>query len=253
MRADLAILRRKVAAIETGGRQAATLPTGAVGLDARLPGGGLAWGALHEALPAAAFDTPAAAAFLLALAARAAAVRPGAVVWIAPPAGFDMGGLYGPGLAAFGLDPARVILVAPPDGRSALWAGEEALGDAGVAALILVQPKPLSLPAGRRLHLAGAAGGGLGLLLSPPGASGAAVARSRWVIAARASRRPDWAVGQAGLAPPGAPAWRADLARAAGARPQSFDLEWVHATGCLHLASVLEHGSAAPTRSYSAA
>jgi protein ImuA len=253
MPADLAILRRKVAAIETGGRQAAALPTGAADLDSCLPGGGLAWGALHEALPDAPFDTPAAAAFLIALATRAAAARPGAVVWIAPRAGFDMGALYGPGLAAFGLDPRRVIILAAPDGAGALWAGEEALGDQGVAALILVQPKPLSMAAGRRLHLAGAAGGALGLLLSPPGSGGANVARSRWVIAARASRRPDWAVGKAGLAPPGAPAWRADLVRAPGARPQSFDLEWRHATRSLHLASVLEHQSVAPTRSHSAA
>jgi protein ImuA len=250
MHADLAQLRRQVAAIETKGRTASVLTTGAPGVDALLPGGGLAFAALHEALPAAPFDEAAAAAFLIALAVRAGDIRAGQVVWIVPPAAFDMGLLYGPGLAAFGLDPARVTILAAPDETAALWAGEEALACPGAAAVILIQSKPLGLSASRRLQLAAERGGGLGLLLARHDAAGAGLARTRWRIAARASAAPDWALGLPGLRPPGAPAWRADLMRVSGARPATFDLEWRHASRCLCVPAVLGHAAPLTARRF---
>ena len=110
----VARLRCAVAAIE-GRREAA--PARAA---ARLPltraldralGGGLAADGLHEIAPASALDGAAAMGFALALAARFIAVRRGAAIVMAEDFALaELGALYGPGLAAFGLDlsPARL-------------------------------------------------------------------------------------------------------------------------------------------------
>ena len=44
--------------------------------------------------------------------------------------------LYGPGLAAYGLDPARLVLVRAPCDSEILWAMEEGLRAPGIAAVV---------------------------------------------------------------------------------------------------------------------
>src|SRR6516162_3517002 len=130
-------LHQRVRLIE---RPAATahgvLPFGVAAIDQTLPGGGLARGALHEILgmDGDEEDGALAAAFAATIIGRLAAsptspsqslARPGEgglVLWCLPR--LD---LYGPGLAAHGLDPERVVLVRTSRDAEILWAMEEGL------------------------------------------------------------------------------------------------------------------------------
>ncbi len=174
-------------------------------IDAALPGGGLARGAIHELLAA---DPGAAAALAALILARAGPPT----VWIEPipdpcPAG----------LAAFGLDPATLIVVRA-DGADALWAAEESLRAPVVAGVLATLPR-LDLAAGRRLHLAAEAGGTLGLILRPDTPSPPpSAARTRWRISALPTPGPAHLVGP--------PHWRLELVRARGAPPGTWDVAW---------------------------
>ncbi|HTC18176.1 MAG TPA: damage-inducible protein, partial [Stellaceae bacterium] len=105
----LPMLRDQVRRLE---RPAATahgvLPFGAAAIDRALPGGGLARGALHEVLGAGGDgeDGALAAALVAGILARLVTAVDGIVLWcLARP------DLHGAGLAACGLDPARLVLV----------------------------------------------------------------------------------------------------------------------------------------------
>jgi len=161
-RAEAADLRRLIAKIEArpaagaSGERAAPRLTLARALDRAL-GGGLSHDGLHEIVPAAPQDAPAAAGFALALAARFLASRPSAALIIGE--GFaaeEFGGTYGPGLAAHGLPLRRLVFVRAPDATAALWAMEEALKSGAGAAVLgeLWSLKPYGLAASRRLLLA---------------------------------------------------------------------------------------------------
>lgn len=191
----LAGLRAAIARIEAGGAALGAGPRGRVALGAHATqldavlGGGLARGALHEVVPAGAPDRAAATGFTLTLALRFAAAAPlgrRALVWITEDfAAAESGALYGPGLAAFGLDPARLILVHAPQGQQALWAMEEALKCRALAAVVgeLWDARACDLTASRRLALAARASGVPGLLLqarAPPASAGA----TRFAVAA---------------------------------------------------------------------
>ncbi|MEP4885555.1 MAG: hypothetical protein ABJ215_04220, partial [Alphaproteobacteria bacterium] len=158
-----------------------------------------------------------------ALAGKAQHTRARPIVWIAPRTG-PRESLYAPGLAGFGLDPSDLIAVRVPPGgdfaATALWAMEEALR-APTVGLVCAEIEAMDLTASRRLQLAAETGGGMGLLLRrdlaalPPTAS-----VSRWRIAALPGGPPEYS----NL--PGAVRWQADLLRARGGRPRSWQLEW---------------------------
>src|SRR5690348_12329103 len=104
---SLAALRRQLEAVEQGGRRmaVATLPFGVAPIDQALPKGGLTLGALHEfaGVGSDEEDGIVAAAFLACILARLAPERP--VLWCS-----TADDLCGPGLAAYGLGPERLIL-----------------------------------------------------------------------------------------------------------------------------------------------
>jgi protein ImuA len=212
-------LRRKVRALEEGGARWPAVSLGDAQLDARLPQRGLVRGALHEAVPAAYLDGPAAFGFALAAAGRFLAAAPGALVVIVQPGAWDFGAAYGPGLRALGVDPARLLLVRPPDPQAALIAYEEAARTAGVNVALGVFREALGMIQSRRLQLAAEASGVAAWAVVPREAPASVAARTRWAIAAAPSDPPAWAQA-AGLkgraAPPGAPRWRAQLVRARG-------------------------------------
>lgn len=174
-------------------------------IDATLPGGGLARGAVHELLTADPGAATALAALILARAGTPA-------VWIEPNPD-----PYPAGLAELGLDPAALIVVRA-DGADALWAAEESLRARAVAGVLATLPR-LDLATGRRLHLAAEAGGTLGLILRPdtPNPPPSA-ARTRWRITALPASGPAHLVGP--------PHWRLDLLRARGAPPGTWDVAW---------------------------
>ncbi len=206
----------------------------------RLLGGGLALGTLTEIRGARTGDGAAASGFLLGLASRLAA-RPGktraAVLWIVEDfSAREQGALYGPGLALYGLDPARLILVAARGAQQALWAMEEALKCRGPAVVIgeLWSAKPYDLTASRRLLLAAQKQGAPALLFlaGAPATSGPLSSGADLRFDVRAHRScPAPAAG--GLPLPGEPAWSVRLAKArvkarAGPRAIGIDPEKFH-------------------------
>jgi len=239
----LGALRRRLEALERGGRPAgAVLPFGLAALDAALPQGGLALGALHELAGAGPDeeDGAIAAAFLAGILARLAPERP--VLWC-----LAAGDLYGPGLAACGLGPERLILAKTPGERDVLWAMEEGLRSAALAAVI-GEVEALPSAASRRLQLAAEASGVT------------AFALRRWRIGERAARQrtaPNAAVTRWRVAAlPGAlmgdmpgvgrPRWRVELWRCRGGVPASWMVEACDATGHVTLAAELADRPAAP-------
>lgn len=236
---SLSELRQAVQAIETASRPKRLLGLGEPALAALLPQAGLRLGALHEIAPAAHFEGAAAQAFCLALAVRALAAAPGEFLWISRGVR-NFGAAYGPGLAGFGLDPRRVLLVRPRSRQEALWAAEEAARAVAGPVLAELGEEGADLVAARRLQLAAESSGALLLLLRPPGAAPAPPADTRWRVAAAPSLASPWG----GL---GDPRFRLELLRARGALSAAavFELEWRHATGAFHLPAPLADRAAA--------
>ncbi|RVO18194.1 damage-inducible mutagenesis protein [Sinorhizobium meliloti] len=151
-------LRGKIASLEgAGSRNRSILPFGVPELDAQLPGGGLAFGALHEVASGGkgAIDGAAAALFIGGIAARTT----GKVVWCLTR--FD---LFFPALAQVGLHPDRVIFVECDKEETVLASFEEALRYGGLGAVVAELVR-LPMTASRRLQLAAEKSGTLGLVI----------------------------------------------------------------------------------------
>lgn len=206
LRARIARLERAGAAESLASRGEDAIPL-CPAIDQALPWGGLPRAALHEVLAA---EPGAAAGFAALVLARAG----GSVLWIAPEPD-----AWPPGLARFGLSPARLVLVRAVRQQDALWAMEETLRCQAVGAALLVAGE-LDLTAARRLQLAAESGGVLGLLLRPD-ADGAAptAALTRWRIGAAPSDSDSpHAIGD--------PTWSLDLLRCRGGRPATWRAAW---------------------------
>jgi len=247
----LAALQDRIRRIERpGARRRGVLPFGIAALDAALPGGGLALGALHEIHGSGADeeDGAAAAGFVAGMAGR---IGTGAVLWC-----LKRGDLYGPGLAAHGLDPARIILVRASRDDDILWALEEGLrtpsslaGSPGSVAAVVGEVGTLPMVAGRRLQLAAGRSGITAFLLRRwrTGAEAAAerarpsAALTRWRVAAL----PSLCGGEPGI---GTPRWRVALLRCRGAGPAEWIVEVADATGLVSLSAGLADRPAAPRR-----
>jgi protein ImuA len=187
-RADiLAELRRLLPRLESVSDDRRAFSFGLPALDAHLPAGGLAAGALHEIGCAGEDDMPSAFAFMAALMGQrimGRMPREEPLLLILSPQGLaDCGTPYGHGLAGFGLDPARLILVETRDDDEALWAIEEGLRSAVPAVVAGVVGKELDLKASRRLHLAAGHSGVPLLLLRPAWMTGSSAAATRWRVA----------------------------------------------------------------------
>jgi protein ImuA len=203
------------------GEAMAMVALGAAGLDARL-GGGLARGALHELCGAGENDLWAASGFALMLALRAAGDR--SILWIREDKGVRAhGGIYAPGLAELGGDPARVVLVHACDTLAALRAGADSLGAKGLGAVV-IEPfgaaRPLDLTASRKLVLAAERSGAAAFILRDRDGRFASAAATRWSVAAAPSAP---LPGQA----PGYPVLRIALVRhRGGVAPFETLVEW---------------------------
>lgn len=143
----LADLRERISALEGGiARRAGSLPFGVAEIDATLPGGGLARGALHEFAGGGAGTVDGAAAALFA--AGIAARTTGQVAWC-----LTRPDLFMPALAQSGLHPGRVVFVEGDKEEDVLASMEECLAYGGLGAVVgeLVR---LPMTASRRLQLA---------------------------------------------------------------------------------------------------
>src|SRR6266436_1436126 len=247
-RALLPALRERVRRIE---RPAAAvhgvLPFGVAAIDRVLPGGGLARGALHEILGMGGDeeDGAVAAAFAAGIVGRLAATQDGMVLWCLP-----RPDLYGPGLAAHGLDPGHLMLVRAPRDAEILWAMEEGLRAPGIIAVV-GEIGVLPAVASRRLQLAAERSGITALLLRRWRDGGQAAreralpnaAVTRWRIAALPSQPPR---GEPGV---GRPRWRVELLRCRDCEPACWEVEGADATGHVSLAAALADRPARPVSS----
>jgi len=236
----LAALRARMAA---GGLDAVPAwPLVGLGAEGAVLPGGLASGALHELQPATPADIGAATGFALGLAARLLARRPGPLLWGLPSTrGWREGRLYPVGLAAFGIDPDRVIQVEVKKTADLLWSLEEALDHPSLAVVVGLLPEGDRLydfTASRRLAMRAARHGATALLLAAaPVFDMATAASTRWSIGAAASQP----VPHAGQAVPGLgpPRWQARLVKSRKGLLEAWDLEWNHDTLSFRLAAPL--------------
>jgi protein ImuA len=211
----LAAVRDKLRA--PANTQAGTLPFGDAQVDACFPQGGLPLGQLHEVELTSDQGGHAAlaAAFIAGLVARLPSILP--VLWIAPHAD-----LHPPGLLPYGLDPARLVLVRPPDNAGTLAAMETALREGGVAAVV-GEVARFERTASRRLQLACLSRGVTGFVLRrwPYGRREqdreATSVVTRWRLAAAPSEREE--------REPGLPRWHVALTHARGGRPGEWIME----------------------------
>ena len=289
--AKIAELRRRIGTMERAGARGGdaagageafgcgpgALPFGVPEIDDALPWRGLALGALHE-ISGPARDG-AALGFITALLARLAARAPGVVLWCRRlGAAYETGNIYAPGLAAFGLDPSRLILLGARQGRDVLWAMREGLSCPRLLAVVgEVEAAAVGLTASRRLQLAAEKSGVSCFLLrsTPPevGKSDSAeeagqgdvglgnaeepsAALSRWHVRAA----PSGAI--PGLVPqeqtqtqtqteqrwlgPGRLRWRTELRRCRGGATAEWRVEWHHETGNFTMAAPLRDRSVEP-------
>ena len=203
LRQKLALLERITAIEECG--PASKL--GITEIDAAL-GGGLACGALHEIAAEREGEIPVATAFVLLAVKRfynnlwlqfpQIEIDPdervvpspkGAVLWISEDLSLcENGAPYGPGLDQAGIAPERLITVAAPRARDVLWAMEEALRCRAVGVAIgEIRARGIDQIATRRLSLAAAVGGTLGILLRATPHDEPSAAATRWIIGAAPS------------------------------------------------------------------
>ena len=223
----IGLLRKQIARIE-GHTQSLDASvsrawtSGLAALDAAL-GGALSLGALHEIAALSPVDLPVASAFAFGLLARLK--RRGPVVWcMSGRAGSEYGAPYMPGLAAFGIDPSRMICVNVRHPRDLSFVLEEAARLSSLAAIIAEGPPP-SFTASRRLALL-LAQSQVPMLFLPDGkAVQGSAAATRFVVAPLAAEG-----GLQDIKSPGPPAFRVTLARNRGGRPGiTFEMVFDHA------------------------
>ena len=237
--AALDALRRQIRALEAEDRVTrAVLPFGVPLLDERLPGGGLAFGALHEVAGGAdeALHGASAARFAAGILARA----PGEVLWCR-----RQTDLFAPSLAQAGLPPERVIFADAADEAGVLAAMEEGLRWPGLAGVVGEVGK-LSMTASRRLQLAAEKSGQIAIAvrrwrrvadaadLGQPTA-----AETRW----RVSPLPSSPLPVPGV---GRPRWFLELLRCRAGDAFDIELEACDAKGHLRLPAPLAHRPAGP-------
>jgi protein ImuA len=242
----IADLRERIAALEGGAaKRNICLPFGVDEIDAVLPGGGLAYGALHEFAGGGAgtVDGAAAALFVAGIAAR----MKGKVVWC-----LTRPDLFFPALAQAGLHPNRVVFVEADREEDVLASMEEALGYGGLGAVVgeLVR---LPMVSSRRLQLAAEKTGTMGIAVrrwrrqteandfGQPTAS-----TTRWRVSVLPSEElPVPGVGRA--------RWLLELMRSRAGECAEFEVGACDDKGRIHISSRPVHGSDTSRRSgYSA-
>ncbi len=201
-------------------------PLGADEVDRAL-GGGFPEAGLSEVRVETVRDGGAGLGFALALAVRLGASPQRPLVWIAPATTLtDAGYPYRPGLVAFGLDPAALVVVRARRLEDALWAAEEA-ARSGVPALTLLEvqnnPAALSLEGSRRLHWRSRHAGRPVLVLRQGGSAETTAAPLRLRLAAAPAGRVPGLEAQSCL---GAPAFALGVEKSRDGRLGQFHLEW---------------------------
>lgn len=235
----IADLRAQIEKIEGQRRRVqSVLPFGVAAVDARLPGGGLALGALHEIAGGGEGVIHCAAAALFA--AGIAARTKGRVLWCV-----TQPDIFAPALDKAGLAPDRVIYLETGDQKGVLACMEEGLRHGGLGAVV-GEVAQLSLRDSRRLMIASEGTGTVGLALrrwrrqaDSMDFGQPTAAATRW----RVSALPSTPMPVQGV---GRHRWLVELIRARAGESADFELEACDAkTGRLAVPAALVHGPAA--------
>jgi len=230
-------LRRRLARMEgLPDEDQSRLPFGLPALDAHLPHGGLAFGAVHEIVPAADDDLPAAFGFLLALLGRMLGTAPLLLVLSAKKLA-RLGRPHGHGINALGLDPSRLMLIETANETEALWATEEAVRARGPAAVASALGGKLDLKASQRL-LHAARDASIPLLVLRPRSENVPTAATRWRIATAQGPRDRFGMLTGAR-------WDVTLERCRNAPPRDWRVEFDHATHRFGLAAPMAGASLA--------
>ena len=229
-------LRERVARIEgQSARTVGCLPFGLREIDERLPGGGLAYGALHEFAGGGAGTIDGAAAALMV--AGIAARTPGKILWC-----LSRPDLFAPAVSQAGLHPDRVVYVEAGREEDVLASFEEGLNFGGLGAVV-GEVVRLPMVVSRRLQLAAEKSGTMGLALrrwrreqeaSDFGQPTASL--TRW----RISQLPSEPLPTEGV---GRPRWLAELMRVKAGEACEFVVGACDASGRLSLFSSVADGS----------
>ncbi|NLS20743.1 damage-inducible mutagenesis protein [Rhizobium sp. P40RR-XXII] len=223
-------LKDRIALLEgNAARTLGCLAFGVAEIDATLPGGGLAYGAVHEFAGGGAgvVDGAASALFAAGIAAR----TKGKIVWC-----LTRPDLFFPALAQAGLHPDRAVFVEADREEDVLASMEEALAFGGLGAVVgeIVR---LPMVASRRLQLAAEKTGTMGLVVrrwrrqteasdfGQPTAS-----TTRW----RVSVLPSEELPVPGV---GRPRWLLELMRVKAGECAEFVVRACDATGRIHLSA----------------
>ena len=234
--ASLADLRRQIAGIERiHARTRAVLPFHVPEIDGKLPGGGLALGALHEIAGGsnAAVDGAAPASLAAGIAARTG----GTVLWL-----MSQTGLFEPALARFGLGEDQVVFCRAPDEAAILDCFEAALRHGGPTAVV-AELSGLKPVASQRLQQAAETTGTMAIAVRrwrrPVDArdfGNSTMAFTRWrVTEINSAPLPVRGVGRA--------RWHLELMRTRAGVTADFEVEACDAKGLISIPALLANGS----------
>lgn len=238
---DLQGLRDRIRRIEAGGeRTVRVLPFGTPEIDARLPGGGLALGCVHDVAggdSTEGVDTPAAVLFVAGVLAR----MTGPVLWCLRTAD-----LFAPALSQVGLKANRVIYAHSPDEKTLPLLVEEGLRHGGLAAVV-GELAALPMVASRRMQIAAERSGVTAIVLRRRRGAGDRVTRQDQQPTAAVTR---WRVSALPSSPLPAPGigrmrWRVELARCRGGVGGVWEMEGCDEEGRLGLPAPVADGSVA--------
>jgi protein ImuA len=232
--AQMDALREQIRRIEAGDRVSrGFLPFGEPEIDSRLPGGGLALGALHEIAGGGngALDGAAAALFAAGVLAR----THGPVLWCA-----SHRDLFAPAVAQAGLHPDRVIYAEAGSDKGVLACMEEGLRHGGLAGVV-GEIGRLAMTPSRRLQLAAETSGTIGIAIRrwrrPAEAADfgqPTASTTRWRVSALpASPLPVPGVGR--------PRWFIELIRAKAGECAEFEVESCDEEGRIAVPAELVH------------
>jgi protein ImuA len=235
--AQMDALREKIRRIEAGDRiSRGFLPFGEPEIDSRLPGGGLALGALHEVAGGGngALDGAAAALFAAGVLAR----THGPVLWCVSR------DLFAPALSQAGLHPDRVLCIDTRSDKEVLACMEEGLRHGGLAGVV-GEISRLAMTPSRRLQLAAETSGTIAIAIRrwrrPAEATDfgqPTASTTRWRVSALpASPLPVPGVGR--------PRWLVELIRAKAGECAEFEVEQCDETGRIAIPAKLVHRPAA--------
>lgn len=183
-------------------------------VEAAFPNGSFPLGAVHELVCGNTEQATASGGFVTGL-LSVLMQNGGVCVWI----GLS-GNLFPSALKAFGVDPDKVIFIHLSKDKDVLWAMEESLKCAGLAAVI-GELREIDFKQSRRLQLAVEQSRVTGFILrNQSDKIGSTACVARWKIKPLPSEQAD------GLPGLGFPRWQVELLRVRNGQPGKWNIEW---------------------------